>query len=207
MEGTACYRVRALGWSARPGEAPRAARSPLVLEDRRGENTRVARVALDQYLYMLNEAFAGSDWHSLHSNLKGLSKEDWLWLPPAGARPIAEMVSHVGACKNMYENHAFGNGTLTWGDPLADQKRLKIASDEAIEDLLRFLSEAQSRLLTAIDGLGDDDQLARPRRTNWGELAETRWIIKATIEHDLYHAGEINRLRALHQGNDRWEFD
>jgi hypothetical protein len=167
----------------------------------------VARVAVDEYLYMLNEAFAGRDWHSLQSNLKGLSREDWLWVPPAGARPIAEMVSHVAACKNMYENHAFGNGSLAWTDSLADQKRLKIPSDAAIEDLLRFLAEAHRRLFTAVDALGDDDELGRPRRTNWGELADTRWIIKATIEHDLYHAGEINRLRALHQGNDRWEFN
>jgi hypothetical protein len=24
------------------------------------------------------------------------------------------------------------------------------------------------------------------------------------IEHDLYHAGEINHLRSLRQGTDRW---
>jgi len=25
------------------------------------------------------------------------------------------------------------------------------------------------------------------------------------IQHDLYHAGEINHLRSLHQGTDQWE--
>jgi hypothetical protein len=40
--------------------------------------------------------------------------------------------------------------------------------------------------------------------TNWGELKETRWIIAVMIEHDPYHAGEINHLRALHQQNDLW---
>jgi hypothetical protein len=40
--------------------------------------------------------------------------------------------------------------------------------------------------------------------TNWGEQKETRWIITAMIQHDLYHAGEINHLRALIQGTDRW---
>jgi hypothetical protein len=24
------------------------------------------------------------------------------------------------------------------------------------------------------------------------------------IEHDIYHAGEINHLRSLHHGDDRW---
>jgi hypothetical protein len=27
------------------------------------------------------------------------------------------------------------------------------------------------------------------------------------IEHDLYHAGEINHLRALRHGADRWAFE
>jgi len=77
------------------------------------------------------------------------------------------MVAHVGACKYVYENHAFGDASLRWDDPLVDQKRLRQAS----------------------------------------ATAETRWIIKSTIEHDLYHAGEINRMQALRQGNDRRAFE
>ena len=37
------------------------------------------------------------------------------------------MVSHLAACKNMYRDHAFGDATLAWSDPLADQKRIGIA--------------------------------------------------------------------------------
>ena len=44
----------------------------------------------------------------------------------------------------------------------------------------------------------------RPGRTNWGELKETRWIVAVMIQHDLYHAGEINHLRSLYGGDDRW---
>jgi hypothetical protein len=40
--------------------------------------------------------------------------------------------------------------------------------------------------------------------TSWDELKETRWIITMIIQHDLYHAGEINHIRALHQHNDLW---
>jgi hypothetical protein len=35
-------------------------------------------------------------------------------------------------------------------------------------------------------------------------LHETRWFIVTMIEHNLYHAGEINHIRALSQGNDNW---
>jgi DinB family protein len=167
----------------------------------------VARAALDQYLYLLDEAFAGDDSHSLRNNLKDLAPEDWLWLPPNGARPIAEMVSHVAGCKNMYGNHAFGDASMTWDDPLADQKLLKEASTAGIERLIGFLKDSQARFRAQVEALADDAELARPRRTNWGDMAETRWIIKSMIEHDLYHAGEINRMRALRQANDRWAFE
>ena len=42
--------------------------------------------------------------------------------------------------------------------------------------------------------------------TNWGELRPTRWIIAAMITHDAYHAGEINHLRSLLDGDDRWRY-
>jgi hypothetical protein len=62
------------------------------------------------------------------------------------------------------------------------------------------------RLRSGIAVLADDAELLRPRRTNWGELRETRWVIVVTmIQHDLYHAGEINHLRSPHQGKDQWE--
>jgi hypothetical protein len=35
----------------------------------------------------------------------------------------------------------------------------------------------------------------------------TRWSSVVTmIQHDLYHAGEINHLRSLNQGTDQWEY-
>ena len=167
----------------------------------------MARAALDQYLYLLDEAFAGDDWHSLMCNLKDLQPEDWLWLPPGGARPIAEMLAHLAACKNMYGNHAFADASLTWGSPLAAEKVLKEPTAEGIEQLVRFLKDAQAGFRAQVDALADDAELMTPRRTNWGDMAETRWIIKSMIEHDLYHAGEINRMRALRQKNDRWEYE
>jgi hypothetical protein len=42
--------------------------------------------------------------------------------------------------------------------------------------------------------------------TNWGEERPTRWILAMLITHDAYHAGEINHLRSLLSGDDRWNF-
>ena len=68
------------------------------------------------------------------------------------------------------------------------------------------MCEGQRRLREHLAALNDDD-LLKLRRANWGEMKETRWLIKTLIEHDVYHAGEINHLRALAQQNDQWRFE
>jgi hypothetical protein len=155
--------------------------------------------AISQLLYMLDAAFEGTAWHSLLGNLKPVTPEDWLWVPHGGKRSIHDIVQHVGSSKRMYENHAFGDRKLTWGDRAVD-------GGDALSDLptaIAWLREAQAGLRQSVAAL-DDDDLTALRMTNWGEQKDTRWIITTMIEHDLYHAGEINHLRSLHGGDDRW---
>ncbi|HET9979606.1 MAG TPA: DinB family protein [Ktedonobacterales bacterium] len=163
-----------------------------------------ARQAIEQYLYLLDDAFAGPDWHSLLSNLNTATPNDWEWVPPGGARSIRQIVSHLGRNKFIAHDQAFGAGTLTWDDPDFDREADAATSD--IPTAIAWLRGGHERLHEGIAALADDSELLRPRRTNWGELRETRWVIVVTmIQHDLYHAGEINHLRALRQGNDEWE--
>jgi|SRR5579864_2095256 len=158
--------------------------------------------AISQLVYLLDEAFQGTAWHSLLGNLSSVMPEDWLWVPPGGQRSISDIVGHVGGCKFMYQNYAFDDAKLTWDDPLVDGRGVLSTISEAFA----WLREGQERLRQSIAAL-DDAELLRPRMTNWGELKETRWIIAVMIEHDLYHAGEINHLRSLRHQHDRWEFE
>jgi hypothetical protein len=50
----------------------------------------------------------------------------------------------------------------------------------------------------------DDADLAALRPTNWDEERETRWLISTLLQHDTYHAGEINHIRSVPAGNDAW---
>jgi len=166
----------------------------------------MGKSGVEQLLYLLDEAFEGNEEHSLLGNLRTVTPDDWLWVPPGGARSISQIVRHAGGAKYMYENHAFGDGSLTWSDPLLEGPEEEDKAVPAVERLIEWLRKGQRRLRDSIAAL-DDDELARPRKTHWGELAETRWIISVMIEHDLYHAGEINHIRALRQKNDRWAWD
>jgi uncharacterized damage-inducible protein DinB len=162
----------------------------------------MTRSAVDQLLQFLDAAFEGEDWHSLLGNLRDVAPEEWTWTPPGGQRSVRDIVQHVGGCKLMYENHAFGDASLSWDDPLVAGGE---AQDEAAS-AVAWLREGHERLRLSVARL-DDVELGRPRRTNWGASKDTRWIVVIMIQHDLYHAGEINHLRSLYRGDDRWEHE
>jgi uncharacterized damage-inducible protein DinB len=162
----------------------------------------MTRTAVDQLLSFLDAAFGGEDWHSLLCNLRDVKREEWDWKPPGGRRSLRDIVQHVGGCKLMYENHAFSDASLSWDDPL-------VAGGEALEEAataVAWLRQCHERLRRSVARL-DDAELERPRRTNWGASKETSWIVAMMIQHDLYHAGEINHLRSMYRGDDRWEHE
>jgi hypothetical protein len=137
--------------------------------------------AIEQYLCLLDNAFAGPDWHSLLSNLHSVASEDWNWVPRGGVRSIRAIVRHLGRVKLMAHDQAFGPGTLTWDDAGGDEE----TSD--VPTTIAWLRMGHERLRSGVAALADDAELLRPRRTNWGELRETRWIIVVTFwrEHTL----------------------
>lgn len=147
--------------------------------------------AVSQLLFLLDEAFEAQKWHSLLNNLRAVTPDDWTWVPPGGRRSIRDIVLHIGGAKLMYHNQAFGDASLTWDDPVIEDSDAVATIPSAIE----WLRQGQQRLRQSIAAL-DDDELLLLRRTHLG-MKETRWIICVLITHDLYHAGEINHIRAL----------
>lgn len=163
----------------------------------------MGRVLLD---YVLAEM--GQSFDMLFANLRDLQTDDWTWVPPGGARSIRAIVGHIASTKVMYENHAFGDASLTWMDPRFDATQSpKSDAGFSPSELVDWLREAELQLLRDVDALPDDAELERERPVNWGGMRATRWILGVLIRHDAYHAGEINHLRALHQRNDRWEWE
>ncbi len=161
-------------------------------------------VAIQQMLYLMDEAFEGHGEHALLNNLRSVQDNDWHWVPPDGGRSIFDIVQHVGEARFAYDNHAFGDGTMRWDRPGTIPA---IDSDAKAPDIIAWLKEGQRALKESAQALGDDEELLKHRRANWGEEYETRWLINVMIQHDLYHAGEINHIRCLRQKTDRWPWD
>jgi uncharacterized damage-inducible protein DinB len=157
----------------------------------------VTRIAVEELLKLLDEGYEGDDEHSLIGNLRTVREQDWAWVAEGGRRSIRDIVVHAGAAKHLYDDHAFRGGTLRWNRTVAAHM------DDSMAAAIAWMREGHTRLCESVAKL-DDSELSRPRKSHWCEPMETRRLISIMIQHDLYHAGEINHLRALRQDDDAW---
>jgi uncharacterized damage-inducible protein DinB len=160
-------------------------------------------------LYLLDEAFRGAgieqsnESQALMPNLRSVPDTAWHATPDGLSRSIESIAVHVGTCKIMYANHAFGDASLRFDMPAVEPWR---PGEAEMAEVLPWLEAAHQALVDHVAALADDAELDAPRRANWGELRPTRWLIAAMVTHDAYHAGEINHLRSLMSDDDRWRF-
>ena len=159
----------------------------------------MARHRIDELVRILHRSFDDSS-HSLLANLATVTGEEWGVLPQGAQRSIRTMAWHVGLFKYMYANHGFRDASMDYGDPPASPPKERLATPAAATAWLR---EAHTYLMEAIDELPDDAELERPRKAHWGEMVPTVFLIDTMHEHDVYHAGEINKTRALLQNDDK----
>src|SRR3990170_5432092 len=109
---------------------------------------------VEQLLYLVDEAFGGEDWHSLMGNLRTVRDEDWLWVPPGGARRIVDLVRHVGECKYVYENHAWGDASMRWDRPGTVPT---FADSDRKPAVIEWLREGHRRLRDRLSALDDEE--------------------------------------------------
>ena len=165
----------------------------------------MSRSAIDQLLFMMDCAFEGDpaqpdrSWHALLVNLGSVDPSDWDWVPPGGRRPIGQLVREVGEAKYVCDSHAFGDATIHWRKP---DSIPAIHHDASPDEVIGWLQKAHQRLRDDVAALENDAALLKPRPSYWGEALPIQWQINTMIQHDIYHAGEINHIRALRQDND-----
>lgn len=161
----------------------------------------MSRAVVNELIMLLDQAFerpanAGptDGWHSLLANLTNVRAEDWDWLPPNGKRSIHHLAVHCGFAFRVYANNGFGPGTLPVPGAAYEGPPGK-------EPVIAWLKEGHAILRDSIAST-TDEALGEIMRTHWGEEKPRIWFLRTMIEHTLYHAGEINHIRALAQDND-----
>jgi hypothetical protein len=165
----------------------------------------MGRAGIEQLLYMMDRASeagtAFGSWHSLLVNLADVQDDAWLWKPEGGERSIFEIVEHVGITRYAYDSFAFGDGSMSWDK---EGSIPGIHPTTPRDEVVGWLRDGHQRLRSHLAGLEDDTELLALRADPWGTQQETRWLVAQVIQHDLYHAGELNHIRALRQRNDEW---
>lgn len=154
---------------------------------------------VESFLYLMNRAFVEGE-HSFVRNLESTSERDWDAVVPGQpfGRSIGYIAWHTVAGKHLYWDHAFGEKRLTGdytSEGVLDPRRL-------LPEVLEFGRTWHEKWLESLAAL-DDEALAEPTTAHWGSVLSMRRVAAAVIEHDLYHAGEINHLRAVLQGTDK----
>jgi uncharacterized damage-inducible protein DinB len=183
--------------------------SYLALPNSDYDSSVTARPGIETMLYLLDEAFRGvgieesNESQALLTNVRSVPDERWHARPEGASRTIESIAIHVGACKVMYDDYAFGAGTQRFGTRDVEPWQ---EGEAEMAEVIPWLEAAHERFVQHVAALPDDAELDVERSANWGELRPTRWLIAAMITHDAYHAGEINHLRSLMSGDDRWRF-
>ena len=81
----------------------------------------MSRGGIEALLGLMDEAFDGggieasNESQALLTNLATVADDQWRARPAGVTRTIESIALHVGACKVMYDDYAFGAGTLQFG--------------------------------------------------------------------------------------------
>ena len=117
----------------------------------------------------MEEAFRGPgseatvDTQALLSNLATVDPAAWRALPAGAARSIEAIALHVGACKVMHDDYAFGGATLLF-DQVAVQRWAE--GEAPFDETVGWLERVHRTLADHVAGLADDAELDRERLTN-----------------------------------------
>jgi len=161
----------------------------------------MTRFAVEHFLALLNQSFDGDGAHSLLGNIRDVRAEDWAWSPLGGERTIRQILEHAAIAKHLHAEHLFGAAKRSYLDVHAESPlRTRPADTHALLDWARH---AHATFTRGLESLQDAD-MDTPTRRHYGTVQTKASVIGVMVQHDCYHAGEINHLRAIRHADDTW---
>lgn len=152
----------------------------------------------------LDEAWRASRWHSLQGALEGMTDDEAEWVPPDYQSPdpwgfsgcILDIVFHVAVDNFVYPEQAVGKRSQT-AEIIEARFSDKGGDRQAALDLLHDSHEHVRTVLSTLDD-ADLERRVEAEGIYQGRRVETLFV--ELIEHDIYHAGQINYIRSLYDG-------
>ena len=133
----------------------------------------------------------GDAWHgpTLLDSLAGVTAAQAAARPLPHAHSIWEIVSHIAAWENVVRLRLEGSSVTEPEE--GDFPATNEVSEEAWAQVLERLNDTHDRLLDAIAGLSD----SRLDEGTAGKDYSIRFMLRGTIHHHVYHAGQVALLR------------
>jgi DinB superfamily len=184
---------------------------------RQRSNLCLVREVMTTAVELLRAEFLDS-CQRLTSRLEGITDEEFFWEPCSGCwtlRRISESqinargewqidyadygtgpppvttvawrLIHIASGNWIYWEYAFGAGLRTFLD-------LEVPGTAA--GAVEWLRASQEPLIQVLGELSDED-LDRPRPTNWGEVWPTHKLLSTLVVEQVHHGAEIGLLRDL----------
>lgn len=156
---------------------------------------------LDQLLAIVDQAYDRRSWHgtNLRGSIRAVPLDMAVWRPATGRHNVWELVVHAAYWKYVVTRRI--TGVRRGSFPLAGSnwfRRPAAATDTAWRADVALLGETHRTLRAAIAALPPDRlHVSVKGRPTLG------WLVSGVAAHDLYHAGQIQLLKALYLSRRR----
>jgi uncharacterized damage-inducible protein DinB len=154
-----------------------------------------AGARVTQLLTILDQAYNRKSWHgtNLRGSLRRLTPDQAVWHPGEGRHNIHELVVHAAYWKYAVANRLAGGQRGAF--PIAGSNWFERsgAAPRQWSDDLALLDRIHRDLRAVVSTLRDADldrPLPKSRMTPFA-------LIAGVAAHDLYHAGQIQLIKAL----------
>ena len=146
---------------------------------------------INRILDQMDRAFSGEAWHGpdLMQLLNGISSEDASKHPVPGAHSIWELVNHIAAWNAIVQQKSKGEPVEITTE--LDWPPVWEVSEVAWKRSLATLAENRTRLRNYLQTVRDDQLDEKVQRENYSQYV----LLHGSVQHDLYHAGQIAVLK------------
>jgi uncharacterized damage-inducible protein DinB len=146
---------------------------------------------INRILDQMDRAFSGEAWHGpdLMLLLKGVSAEDASKHPVPGAHSIWELVNHIAAWNTIVQQKSKGEPVNVTTE--LDWPPVWEVSEVSWKRSLATLAENGTRLRSYVKTVRDDQLDEKVQRENYSQYV----LLHGSVQHDLYHAGQIAVLK------------
>lgn len=142
----------------------------------------------DVLLANLDAAYTRKGWHgpTLRGSLRGLTYDVVTWRPGPRRHTIAELAMHCAYWKYAVRRKLTGEKRGSF--PVKGSNWFS-SDDRNFGDIVKLLDDQHELLRTTIESL--------PRAV-FGDAKKLR-LIYGSAAHDVYHAGQIQLIKKLHE--------